>query len=66
MCCDSAGNATSIRPGHIALVTRYVTLARVRLNLVARSPGVVLAATIAMACAEQPDTQRRVTWVVSR
>jgi hypothetical protein len=50
MCCDSAGNATSTRPGHIALVTRYVTLARVRLNLVARSPGVVLAATMATTC----------------
>ena len=54
MCCDSAGNATRTVPGHIALVTRYVTPARVRLNLVARSPGVVLAATIATTCAVQP------------
>src|SRR5580700_3943254 len=65
MCCDSAGNPTRIRPGHIALVTRHVTPARVRLNLVARSLGVVLAAIFATACAVQPDSQRRLTWVVS-
>jgi len=65
MCCDSAGNATRTVPGHIALVTRDVTPARVRLNLVARSPGVVLAAIIATACAIQPDTSWRATWMVS-